>query len=229
MSLPEVVSRAQWRAAREELLLKEKAATRARDALNAQRRRLPMVEVDEEYVFQGGDGKATLPELFEGHRQLVVYHFMFAPEWEAGCRSCSAFLDQIGHLAHLKARDTAFAAVSRAPYPKLLPFKARMGWTVPWYSSYGSGFNRDFEVTLERDGELVERPGASCFLRDGDRVFHTYSTYERGLDGLGSTTSFLDLTALGRQEEWEEPAGRASAFGAPAGSARIRYHDEYDF
>ncbi|MET9115164.1 DUF899 domain-containing protein [Streptomyces longwoodensis] len=229
MSLPEVVSRAQWRAAREELLLKEKAATRARDALNAQRRRLPMVEVDEEYVFQGGDGKATLPELFEGHRQLVVYHFMFAPEWEAGCRSCSAFLDQIGHLAHLKARDTAFAAVSRAPYPKLLPFKARMGWTVPWYSSYGSGFNRDFEVTLERDGELVERPGVSCFLRDGDRVFHTYSTYERGLDGLGSTTSFLDLTALGRQEEWEEPAGRASAFGAPAGSARIRYHDEYDF
>ncbi|MFJ4482282.1 DUF899 domain-containing protein [Streptomyces longwoodensis] len=229
MSLPEVVSRAQWRAAREELLLKEKAATRARDALNAQRRRLPMVEVDEEYVFQGGDGKATLPELFEGHRQLVVYHFMFAPEWEAGCRSCSAFLDQIGHLAHLKARDTAFAAVSRAPYPKLLPFKARMGWTVPWYSSYGSGFNRDFEVTLEQDGELVERPGVSCFLRDGDRVFHTYSTYERGLDGLGSTTSFLDLTALGRQEEWEEPAGRASAFGAPAGSARIRYHDEYDF
>ncbi|MFJ4808422.1 DUF899 domain-containing protein [Streptomyces longwoodensis] len=229
MSLPEVVSRAQWRAAREELLLKEKAATRARDALNAQRRRLPMVEVEEEYVFHGGDGKATLPELFEGHRQLVVYHFMFAPEWEAGCRSCSAFLDQIGHLAHLKARDTAFAAVSRAPYPKLLPFKARMGWTVPWYSSYGSGFNRDFEVTLERDGELVERPGVSCFLRDGDRVFHTYSTYERGLDGLGSTTSFLDLTALGRQEEWEEPAGRASAFGAPAGTARIRYHDEYDF
>ncbi|MFI1370595.1 DUF899 domain-containing protein [Streptomyces longwoodensis] len=229
MSLPEVVSRAQWRAAREELLLKEKAATRARDALNAQRRRLPMVEVDEEYVFEGGDGKATLPDLFEGHRQLVVYHFMFAPEWEAGCRSCSAFLDQIGHLAHLKARDTAFAAVSRAPYPKLLPFKARMGWTVPWYSSHASGFNRDFEATLEQDGELVERPGVSCFLRDGDRVFHTYSTYERGLDGLGSTTSFLDLTALGRQEEWEEPAGRASAFGAPAGSAQVRYHDEYDF
>ncbi|MFF5755533.1 DUF899 domain-containing protein [Streptomyces longwoodensis] len=229
MSLPEVVSRAQWRAAREELLLKEKAATRARDALNAQRRRLPMVEVDEPYVFEGGDGKATLPDLFEGHRQLVVYHFMFAPEWEAGCRSCSAFLDQIGHLAHLKARDTAFAAVSRAPYAKLLPFKARMGWTVPWYSSYASGFNRDFEATLEQDGELVERPGVSCFLRDGDRVFHTYSTYERGLDGLGSTTTFLDLTALGRQEEWEEPAGRASAFGAPAGSAQLRYHDEYDF
>ncbi|MEU4467812.1 DUF899 domain-containing protein [Streptomyces sp. NPDC024017] len=228
MSLPDIVSRGEWRAARAGLLLKEKAATRARDALNAERRGLPMVEVDEEYVFEGGDGKATLLDLFEGRRQLVVYHFMFAPEWDAGCRSCSAFLDQIGHLAHLRARDTSFAAVSRAPYPKILPFKARMGWPLPWYSSYGSDFNRDFEVTLEREGELVERPGLSCFLQDHDRVFHTYATYERGLDGLGSTTSLLDLTALGRQEEWEEPQGRASAFGAPAGSERIRYHDEYD-
>ncbi|MFE6198559.1 DUF899 domain-containing protein [Streptomyces sp. NPDC057838] len=228
MSLPEIVSREQWRAARAELLVKEKAATRARDALNAERRRLPMVEVEEEYVFEGGDGKATLLDLFQSRHQLVVYHFMFAPEWEAGCRSCSAFLDQVGHLAHLAARGTSFVAVSRAPYPKILPFKARMGWPLPWYSSYGSDFNRDFDVTLERDGELVERPGLSCFLRDRDRVFHTYSTYERGLDGLGSTTSLLDLTALGRQEEWEEPKGRASALGAPAGSERVRYHDEYD-
>jgi predicted dithiol-disulfide oxidoreductase (DUF899 family) len=152
MSLPEIVSRAQWRAAREELLLKEKAVTRARDALNAERRGLPMVEIDTEYVFEGGDGKATLLDLFEDRHQLVVYHFMFAPDWEAGCRSCSAFLDQIGHLAHLKARGTTFAAVSRAPYPKILPFKARMGWTVPWYSSYASDFNRDFEVTLEHEG-----------------------------------------------------------------------------
>ncbi|MEU2269689.1 DUF899 domain-containing protein [Streptomyces olindensis] len=228
MSLPEIVSREQWRAARAELLVKEKTVTRARDALNAERRGLPMVEVEEEYVFEGGDGKATLLDLFDGRLQLVVYHFMFAPEWDAGCRSCSGFLDQIGHLAHLAARGTSFAAVSRAPYPKILPFKARMGWTVPWYSSYGGDFNRDFEVTLERDGELVERPGLSCFLRDRDRIFHTYSTYERGLDGLGSTTSLLDLTALGRQEEWEEPKGRASALGAPAGSERIRYHDEYD-
>ncbi|GAA2933946.1 MULTISPECIES: DUF899 domain-containing protein [Streptomyces] len=228
MSLPEIASREQWREARAELLVKEKAATRARDALGAERRGLPMVEVDEEYVFEGGDGQATLLDLFEGRNQLVVYHFMFAPEWEAGCRSCSGFLDQIGHLAHLKARSTSFTAVSRAPFPKILPFKARMGWTVPWYSSYGSGFNRDFEVTLEREGELVERPGLSCFLRDRDRVFHTYSTYERGLDGLGSTTSLLDLTALGRQEAWEEPKGRSSALGAPAGSERIRYHDEYD-
>lgn len=228
MSLPEIVSREQWRAAREELLVKEKAATRARDALGAERRGLPMVEVEEEYVFEGGDGKATLLDLFEGRQQLVVYHFMFAPEWDAGCRSCSGFLDQIGHLAHLRARGTTLVAVSRAPYTKILPFKARMGWTVPWYSSYGSDFNHDFEVTLEHEGELVERPGVSCFLRDRDRVFHTYSTYVRGLDGLGSTTGFLDLTALGRQEEWEEPKGRASALGAPAGSERIRYHDEYE-
>jgi predicted dithiol-disulfide oxidoreductase (DUF899 family) len=228
MSLPEIVSREQWRAAREELLVKEKAATRARDALNAERRRLPMVEVEEEYVFEGGDGKATLLDLFEGRLQLLVHHFMFAPEWDAGCRSCSGFLDQIGHLAHLRARGTTLVAVSRAPYTQILPFKARMGWTVPWYSSYGSDFNHDFEVTLEREGELVERPGLSCFLRDRDRVFHTYSTYERGLDGLGSTTGFLDLTALGRQEEWEEPKGRASGLGVPAGSGRIRYHDEYE-
>lgn len=229
MALPEITSREEWRAARAELLVREKAATRARDALNAERRRLPMVEIEEEYVFEGGDGKATLLDLFEGRGQLVVHHFMFAPEWDAGCRSCSAFLDQVGNLAHLKARGTTFAAVSRAPYTKILPFKARMGWTLPWYSSYGGTFNHDFEVTLETEGEQVERPGVSCFLRDGDRVFHTYSTYERGLDGLGSTTSLLDLTALGRQEEWEEPEGRASALGAPAGSVRIRYHDEYDF
>ncbi|MGY6022281.1 DUF899 domain-containing protein [Streptomyces spinosirectus] len=228
MSLPEIVSREQWRVAREELLAKEKAVTRARDALNAERRRLPMVEVDKEYVFESGDGKATLLDLFEGRLQLVVHHFMFAPDWDAGCRSCSAFLDQVGHLAHLRARGTTFAVVSRAPYTKILPFKARMGWTMPWYSSYGSDFNRDFDVTLEHEGESLERPGLSCFLRDGERVFHTYSTYERGLDGLGSTNGFLDLTALGRQEEWEEPKGRASSLGAPAGSDRIRYHDEYE-
>ncbi|BCL31397.1 DUF899 domain-containing protein [Streptomyces aurantiacus] len=230
MTLPRIVSREEWRAAREELLVGEKAATRARDALNADRRRLPMVEIDKEYVFEGGDGKATLLDLFEGRHQLVVYHFMFAPEWDAGCRSCSAFVDQIGHLAHLRARGTEFAVVSRAPYTKLLPFKARMGWTLPWYSSYCNDFNHDFQASLEgdEDGELFERPGVSCFLRDRERIFHTYSTYERGLDGLGSTTSFLDLTALGRQEEWEEPKGRASTLGAPAGSERIRYHDEYE-
>ncbi|WP_309032707.1 DUF899 domain-containing protein [Streptomyces alfalfae] len=228
MSLPEIVSRHEWRAARAALLAKEEAATRARHALNAERRRLPMVEIDKEYVFEGGDGKATLLDLFEGRRQLIVHHFMFAPEWDAGCRGCSAFLDQIGHLAHLRARGTAFAAVSRAPYPRILPFKARMGWTLPWYSSYVTDFDEDFEVTREQEGRLVERPGLSCFLRDRDRVFHTYSTYERGLDCLGSTTSLLDLTALGRQEEWEEPAGRATALGAPLGGEGPLYHDEYE-
>ncbi|MFJ8797661.1 DUF899 domain-containing protein [Streptomyces sp. NPDC102487] len=227
MTLPEIVSREEWRAAREELLVREKAATRARDALNAARRGLPMVEIDKEYVFESGDGKATLLALFRGRDQLVVQHFMFAPDWDAGCRSCSGFLDQIGHLAHLRARGTEFAVVSRAPYTKILPFKARMGWTVPWYSSYDSDFSYDFQVSFGGD-EPFERPGVSCFLRDRDHVFHTYSTYERGLDGLGSTTSLLDLTALGRREEWEEPRGRASALGAPAGSERIRYHDEYD-
>ncbi len=226
MGLPDIVTREEWLIAREELLAKEKAATRARDALNAARRRLPMVEVDKEYYFDGSDGKATLLDLFDGREQLIVYHFMFAPEWEAGCRSCSAFLDQIGHLAHLRARGTNFVAVSRAPYTALLTFKARMGWTVPWYSTHGGDFNHDFGAFSVE--EPCDVPAINCFLRDGDRVFHTYATFARGLDGLGSTTSLLDLTALGRQEEWEEPRGRASALGAPAGSARVRYHDEYE-
>ncbi|WP_282795310.1 DUF899 domain-containing protein [Streptomyces sp. CC224B] len=228
MGFPHIVTREEWQAARDELLAREKAVTRARDALNAERRRLPMVEVVKEYVFDGADGKATLLDLFDGRAQLVVHHFMFAPEWDAGCRGCSAFLDQIGHLAHLRARGTTFVALSRAPFTRILPFKARMGWVVPWYSTCGAEFNRDFDATRpDPRGHLLDRPGISCFLRDGDRVFHTYSTFGRGLDGLGSTTSLLDLTALGRQEEWEEPKGRASALGAPAGG-EVRYHDEYE-
>ncbi|MEV5956316.1 DUF899 domain-containing protein [Streptomyces sp. NPDC051987] len=223
MSLPEIVSRERWRAARAELLRQEEALRRARDALSAERRRLPMVEVDAEYVFEGGDGKATLLDLFDGRPQLVVHHYMFAPEWEAGCPGCAAFLDQIGHLAHLRARRTSFAVVSRAPFTRILPFKARMGWTVPWYSSrhsdldhdldLGRDFNRDFEATILVDDEPVERPGLSCFLREHDRVFHTYSVYDGGLDGIGATISLLDLTALGR---------------APEGSDRFRCHDEYE-
>ncbi|MBV2357618.1 DUF899 domain-containing protein [Streptomyces sp. J2-1] len=213
MSLPEIVSREQWRAAREELLRKEEAARAARDVLAAERRQLPRVEVDPEYVFEGGDGKATLLDLFADRAQLVVHHFMFAPEWEAGCPCCAAFLDQIGHLAHLRARNTSFAAVSRAPFTRILPFKARMGWAVPWYSSGLGDFNRDFEATVERDGTLTERPGLSCFLREGDRVFHTYSVHDAGLDGLGAVSGLLDLTALGRR---------------PLGSDRLRYHDEYE-
>jgi predicted dithiol-disulfide oxidoreductase (DUF899 family) len=234
MSLPQVVSRDEWLVARKELLAKEKAATRARDALNAERRRLPMVEIEKDYVFEGPDGKASLLDLFEGRRQLIVDHFMFDPTWDDGCPSCSGRVDQYGNLAHLHARDTTMAVVSRAPLAKIEPFKARQGWTFPWYSSYGSDFNYDFHVTLDeavtpveynyRDrAELVESGappdlkgelhGTSVFLRDGDRVFHTYSTYGRGTEQVGGTHYYLDMTALGRQEDWEEPRGRST--GAP--------------
>ncbi|TWV33381.1 DUF899 domain-containing protein [Streptomyces misionensis] len=214
MTLPEIVSREQWRTAREELRHREEAVRQARRVLGAERRRLPMVEVDPEYLFEGGDGKATLLDLFEGRSQLVVHHFMFAPEWETGCPCCAAFLDQVGHLAHLRARNTSFAAVSRAPFTRILPFKARMGWTVPWYSSAPGDFNTDFEATVRDGGKPVERPGLSCFLREHDRVFHTYSVHDTDLAELGSTTALLDLTALGRD---------------PAGSEELRLHDEYDF
>ncbi|MCX4663155.1 MULTISPECIES: DUF899 domain-containing protein [Streptomyces] len=228
MSLPQIVTRAQWVAARESLLVEEKAVTRARDGLNARRRALPMVEVVTEYVFEGPDGKVALRDLFEDREQLVVYHFMFGPEQDTGCAGCSGFLDQIGNLAHLRARGTAFAAVSRAPFTKLLPFKARMGWTLPWYSSYVCDFNADFGATVPAGDRPVERAGVSCFLRHGERLFHTYSTFDRGLDGLGSTTSLLDLTALGRQEEWEEPRGRALVRRVRDGKGWLRHHDDYD-
>ncbi|WP_030417939.1 DUF899 domain-containing protein [Streptomyces sp. SCSIO 75703] len=228
MSLPEIVSRADWQEARAALLVREKEVTRARDALNAERRGLPMVEVDREYVFEGGDGKATLLDLFEGRDQLVVHHFVFAPGEETGCPRCSAFLDQIGHLAHLHARGTSFAVVSRVPYPVILPFKARMGWTLPWYSSYLGDFDADFGAAGDGgEGERGGRAGLSCFLRDRDRVFHTYATYGRGLEGVGSAASLLDLTALGRREAWERPAGRASAVGTLMVDGTLRHHDEY--
>jgi predicted dithiol-disulfide oxidoreductase (DUF899 family) len=248
MSLPRVVSRDEWLVARKELLGKEKELTRARDALSADRRRLPMVEIEKAYVFEGPDGRATLLDLFEGRRQLIVDHFMFDPGWDDGCPSCSGRVDQYGNLAHLHARDTTMAVVSRAPLAKIQPFKERMGWTFPWYSSYGSDFNYDFHVTLD---EAVTRPeynyrskaelidagaspdlegelhGTSVFLRDGDRVFHTYSTYARGTEQVGGTHYYLDMTALGRQEDWEEPRGRAG--GAPrADQPGVRYHDEID-
>lgn len=250
MTLPRVVSRDEWLVARNQLLAKEKELTRARDALNADRRRLPMVEIDKEYVFEGPDGKASLLDLFEGRRQLIVDHYMFDPGWDEGCRSCAGRVDQYGNLTHLHARDTTIAVVSRAPLAKIEPFKARMGWIFPWYSSYGCEFNYDFHVTLdesvapieynyrskaelERSGIPIgdwEQPfelhGTSCFLRDDDHVFHTYSTYGRGTEQVGGTHYYLDMTALGRQEEWEEPKGRATALGAPAGSAGVRGHDQ---
>jgi predicted dithiol-disulfide oxidoreductase (DUF899 family) len=254
MSLPQVVSRDEWLIARKELLVKEKEATRRRDALNAERRRLPMVKLDKDYVFEAPSGEVSLLDLFQGRRQLIVYHFMFDPDWEQGCASCSAWADHIarGHLSHLHGRDTSLALVSRAPLAKIEPFKARMGWTLPWYSSYGSDFNYDFGVTLDEsvvpleynyrtkaeheraetgyylEGEQpIELPGLSCFLRDGDSVFHTYSTYARGGEMVGGAYYFLDLTALGRQEDWEEPRDRA-ARAPKAGDDRIRYPDEYE-
>jgi predicted dithiol-disulfide oxidoreductase (DUF899 family) len=252
LNLPEVVSREEWLAARKALLAREKEHTRATDALAAERRRLPMVAVEKEYRFAGPDGPVTLPDLFAGRSQLVVYHAMWLYDSGRLCPSCAGFLDQIGHLAHLHARDTSFAAVTRAPVAELERWRARLGWTFPWCSSEGSDFNFDFHVTfdervlpveynyagraeLEAKGMPVgdweqpfDLPGISAFLRVGDRVFHTYSAYARGGDRLGFTTAFLELTALGRQEEWEQPHGRATAFGAPAGSAGVRYHDEYE-
>jgi predicted dithiol-disulfide oxidoreductase (DUF899 family) len=222
MSLPDVVSRAEWLAARRELLAEEKEMTRRRDALNAKRRRLPMVEIEKDYVFTGPGGQATLPDLFDGRRQLIVRHFMFDPSWEDGCPSCTAGADEIspGLLEHLRARDTRLVVVARAPLEKIERYKASRGWTFPWYSSYGSDFNYDFQVTLDPSvaapeynyravDAAGEQPGQSCFLRDGERVFHTYSSYARGAEMTGGSYYYLDLTALGRQEEWEEPKGRA--------------------
>jgi predicted dithiol-disulfide oxidoreductase (DUF899 family) len=225
MDLPAVVSEAEWQTAREALLLKEKAETRALMALAAERRRLPMVEIAKEYRFDGPDGVVSLTDLFDGRRQLILYHFMFAPgvnHWpEGGCSGCSMFTDNIGGLEHLRQRDTTFVLVSRAPLADIERVRARMGWDIPWFSSGRSDFNEDFGRTTE-DGE---RFGLSVFIRDGDRVFRTYFTNGRGVEALGSFWTFLDLTPLGRQETWEDtPAGRPQT---PAGSW-IRLHDEYE-
>ncbi len=238
MDLPKVVSRDEWLAARRDLLTEEKRFTRERDALHTRRRELPMVEVGKEYTFEGPDGEVSLLDLFEGRRQLIVYHFMFGPDWDAGCPSCSFLVDNLGHLSHLHARGTTLAVVSRAPYAKIEAYKARMGWTFPWYSSFGGDFNYDYHVSLdasvapveynfepvEEPGEPGEAPGTSVFLRDGGSVFHTYSSYARGGDLLLGTYNWLDLTALGRQEDWEMPPGRAD--GPFMGW--VRRHDEYE-
>ena len=223
MALPRIASRDEWLSARRALLEEEKAATRARDRLNTKRRNLPMVEITKGYEFEGPDGRVSLLDLFEGRQQLIMYHFMFAPDWEKGCSSCTAGTDEIsaGFLQHLHSRQTTFAMVSRAPFAKLDAYRRERGWEIPWYSSYGTDFNYDFNVTLDPsvappeynyrlmpEAEAGELPGQSCFLRDGDRVFHTYSQYARGLESTGGSYYFLDLTALGRQEDWEEPKGR---------------------
>jgi len=229
MDLPDVVSQGEWEAAQESFREREKQATRARDALAAERRRLPRVLIDKDYVLQGANGEAKLRELFEGRRQLLVYHFMFGPNQDEGCDGCSMFVDQVGHLAHLHARDTSFALASRAPVEKLEAYRERMGWEIPWYSSADSDFNRDLGYSPEQpqpdqhqDGETF---GLSVFLRDGDDVYRTYVTGGRGVEALGSVWTFLDLTPLGRQETWED---------SPEGYPQTppyqwwRRHDEYE-
>jgi predicted dithiol-disulfide oxidoreductase (DUF899 family) len=228
VSLPEVTTREKWLVARKELLVREKQLTRQRDALNADRRRLPMVQIDKDYVFRGPDGTVGLADMFGDSEQLIVQHIMFDPDWDAACPGCTAGLDEFSPamLRHVRSRDTAFVGVSRAPYTKIAAYKASRGWQFDWYSSYGSDFNYDFHATLDpavalpvynyepqegkTDPAEGEVPGFSCFLRDGDRVFHTYSTFARGADQIGSSYSLLDLTALGRSEEWEEPKGRVA-------------------
>ena len=206
--IPRIVSQGEWEAARKKLLTKEKAMTRALDALAAERRRLPMVLIDKKYVFDGPNGKVSLLELFEGRRQLILYHFMFAPSvsgWpSAGCPGCSLVIDQIGHLAHLHARNTSFVAVSIAPLANIQKYKQRMGWTIPWVSSSGTDFNRDFGRTTD-EGETF---GLSVFLRDGKKIYRTYFMRDRGIESIGTVWSLLDVTPLGRQETWEDsPAG----------------------
>jgi predicted dithiol-disulfide oxidoreductase (DUF899 family) len=224
-ALPRIVSPAEWKAAHEKLVAKEKAHMRASDALAAERRRQPMMRIEKDYVFAGPHGKAKLLDMFEGRRQLIVYHFMFAPGvsgWpNAGCDGCSFFADQVPHLSHIHARDTSFVFVSRAPLKNLQAYQKRMGWHVPWYSSEGTDFNRDFEVTQD-DGE---HHGLSVFLRDGDSIYRTYFTTARGVEMLGTPWAFLDLTPYGRQEKWED-----SPPGWPQTEPYVwwRRHDEYE-
>jgi predicted dithiol-disulfide oxidoreductase (DUF899 family) len=215
MSLPPIVSASEWQSARNTLLVKEKAATRALDALAAERRRLPMVRFDADYVFSGPDGVASLIDLFDGRRQLVVYQFMDRGPDEY-CSGCAGVIDNVGHLAHLQARDTTFVAVSDMPLAQITSFWQRMGWTVPFYSSRGSTFSADCGA-----GSGF---GYSIFLREGDDVYRTYFTTGRGADRLRFDFNVLDLTPLGRQEDWED---------SPAGYPQTapywwQLHDEYD-
>jgi predicted dithiol-disulfide oxidoreductase (DUF899 family) len=216
MNLPQVVSEAEWREARDALLVKEKEATHARDALAAQRRRLPMVEYSPDYEFEGPDGVVNLPDLFEGRRPLILYHFWFPPDGSP-CDGCSMFADQLSHLAHLNARDTTFALVSRAPQQEIEDFKRRMGWSMPWYTVVGEDFQKARGTT--------EYFSLDVFIRDGDKVFLTYATTGRGVEALGPIWTFLDLTPLGRQETWEDtPEGRPQT----PPYQWWRYHDEYE-
>jgi predicted dithiol-disulfide oxidoreductase (DUF899 family) len=224
---PPIVSEGEWLAERKKLLADEKQLTHERDRINAKRRRLPMVKLDKEYTFDGPDGKQSLLDLFDGRRQLIVYHFMFDPAWDKGCPGCTGLVDALGDLSMLADRDTTFVLISRAPLAKLQKYQKERGWSWPWYSSAGSDFNYDFHVTLDeskappqynyrekaelqsRKGEEPwflegESHGLSVFFRIDDDVFHSYSTYARGCEGLTNAYSLLDLTPYGRQEDFED-------------------------
>jgi len=230
-----VVTREEWLAARKDHLVREKEFTRLRDQLSAERRALPWVKVEKNYVFDGPNGKETLADLFAGRSQLLVYHFMLGPEWEAGCKSCSFLADHIdGSVIHLVHRDVTFVVVSRAPLSKIEAYKKRMGWCFKWVSSFSSDFNSDFNVSFTQEDvakgktiynyqvresqEAGEAPGASVFYKDEHgTTFHTYSTYARGLDMLIGAYNYLDLVPKGRDED-----------GLPFGMDWVRRHDEYE-
>ncbi len=228
-ALPEVVSKEEWLKAHEEMLAKEKAHSRARDALNAERRCHPMYRIDKDYAFDGPDGKVSLLDLFDGRRQLILYHFMFGPNAEQGCDGCSMVVDNMCHPAHLHARDINLVLVSRAPLEKIEPFKKRMGWDLPWYSSFGNDFSFDFGLghkTLKageyQDGEMF---GMSVFIRDDEgNIYRTWFTQHRGVEYLGTSFSFFDIVPYGRQEDWED-----SPEGWPKGPRYSwwRHHDRY--
>jgi len=233
-STARVASPAEWLAARRALLTEEKKFTRLRDELNRKRRELPWVKLEKKYVFDGPKGNETLADLFDGRSQLIVYHFMFGPGWKEGCPSCSFLADSFDAAAgHLAQRDTTLAVVSRATLPEIERFKKRMGWRFTWVSSFGSDFNQDYQVSggsKDDQGRVFynydfnefpseERPGASFFYKNEDgEIFHTYSTYARGLDILLPTYNFLDMTALGRHEEGMTPYAMAW----------VRHHDRYE-
>jgi predicted dithiol-disulfide oxidoreductase (DUF899 family) len=222
---PQIVSRGQWLAERKELLAHEKELTKHYDRMNAERRRLPMVKIEKDYVFDGPGGKASLKDLFEGRHQLIVYHFMFDPTWDKGCSGCTGFVAALGDLSLLNKQDTTFVVVSRAPLAKLEGYKAQKGWSIAWFSSFGSEFNYDFHVSLDpkvapteynyRDktemeaakGHPVllegEEHGLSVFFRLDEDVFHTYSAYARGTESLTDAYRLLDTTPYGRQQDFE--------------------------
>lgn len=222
---PPITSREEWLAQRLQLLDEEKAVTKAFDRVNARRRRLPMVKVEKEYRFMGAEGEKGLIDLFKGKRQLIVHHFMFDPEWENGCSSCTFHTNQFGDLSYLDKLDVKMVTVSRAPIEKLTEYKRKMGWSHEWYSSYGTDFNYDFMVTVDpshgaltynyKSGDALqaaigkiegssEWPGMSVFFRLDDSVYHTYSAYGRGLEGIMDVVGLLDITPYGRQEDFED-------------------------